>query len=118
MHYKWKNKQCIKINYLKKYIIILYRAIMRKNGNKSFYHYIMKIKDDNGDEQYEYFLTLQQLGERLGVSRYTLNTALNNPDYKMRKNPNVKLQRCYIPVMQELKLETKDLDFIREELYS
>ena len=91
---------------------------MRKNGNKSFYHYIMKSKDENGTENYEYFLTLDHLGKRLGVSRYTLNTALNNPEYRMRKNPNVQLRRCYIPVTQEVILDHKDLDFIREELYS
>jgi hypothetical protein len=91
---------------------------MRKNANKSFYHYICKTINEDGTEKYEYFLTLKQLEEKLKVSRFTLNNALNTEGYKMRKCPNIILKRCYIPVIQEIKLENKDLDYIREKLYT
>lgn len=86
----------------------------RKNSNKSFYHYIL----EKPDHKFEYYLTLYDLEKELSLSRFTLNTKLNNPDYKLRKHPNIKLTRCYIPVTQEYsrKLEIHELHELREAL--
>jgi len=85
------------------------------NPNKSFYHYVLE-----RDNQYEYFMTLFELEKELGITRYTINNKLNNPNHKLRKHPNIKITRCYIPVNQEIKrvLNHDELNSLREELLS
>tara|TARA_R110000824_G_scaffold42883_4_gene125648 strand:+ start:883 stop:1155 length:273 start_codon:yes stop_codon:yes gene_type:complete len=90
---------------------------MRKNGNKSYYHYILENVYDDKPSTFEYFLTMKQLSNKLEISRFTIGNACNDVDYKMRKHKNIKLKRCYIPVVQEKELTRDELDLIRVKLY-
>jgi len=94
---------------------------MRKNPNKSYYHYIL-ITDDEEDPdtppKYEYFMTLEQLCNHLNCSRYLLYKLVTIENYKSKKLPNISLKKCYLPVKTEQDLSVDDLDYLREELFS
>ncbi len=85
----------------------------KEDANCSFYHYVLE-----KDNEYKYFMTLRELEKVLGITRFTINNKLNNPDHKLRKHPDIKLTRCYIPVKQEIKrvLNVDELNSLREEL--
>ena len=91
--------------------------MVRYNPNKSFYHIVLE--DHSGDKvKYEYYMTIDDVKKRLGVSKFTVNKALNDYNFETRLFQDIKLRRCYIPAETTItrKLSNDELDEMREEL--
>ena len=72
---------------------------MRKNKNKSYYHYCVEEFDNNENLiNKKYFMTLNELEETYKKSRFTFNRILNNPNIKIKSLPNLSFKRVRIPV--------------------
>lgn len=74
---------------------------MRKNENKSFYHYKAIFYNDEGEEiDKKYYLTLKKIIEEFQCCRQTILTNLKEPDRNVRggKFNNIKLYRVHEPV--------------------
>ncbi len=85
-------------------------------SNKSFYHYYTEKIDINRNITYKYFLTINDIIKELGVSKYTINTAINNDSHIIRKHPNLKIKRCYLPRCKEVEYTANELNELRHEL--
>jgi hypothetical protein len=71
---------------------------MRKNPNKSFYHYLAHIHDDDGELiDHKYFLTLGDVMRTYDCCRKTVANKLQDPESKGRKLKNIKLYRIHEP---------------------
>lgn len=91
--------------------------MVRYNPNKSFYHIVLE--DYSGDNvRYEYYMTIGDVQKRLGVSRFTVNRALNDYNFETKLYEDIKLRRCYIPAETTItrKLSNEELDEMRAEL--
>jgi hypothetical protein len=71
--------------------------MVRKNSNKSFYHYSVTEYKKDGEEVTKYYMTLKELGEDFLVHPSTINKALNNQDHIIRKYPNFIFKRVHVP---------------------
>lgn len=71
---------------------------MRKNKNKSFYHYEVCEFDENNQPLKKYFLTSKDVCEYYGVSYKLIQSFINNENYISKKLKNVKIFKCYKPV--------------------
>ena len=75
---------------------------MRKNQNKSYYHYKAVSIDEDGNEiQTDYFMTIKNLTDNYNCCKATILNNLRDPDRKVRngKFNNIKLYRIHEPVM-------------------
>ena len=76
---------------------------MRKNPNKSFYHYSSEEYDKEGNLiDIRFYMTLFDLVEKFNKSRFTFNMALNDPDRVIKSLPNFKFKRVRIPVYKQV----------------
>ena len=58
---------------------------MRRNTNKSFYHYFAQFYDEDGDPyDGKYYMTLKDIMAEYGVSRKTIHKKINEPRAKFR----------------------------------
>ena len=72
---------------------------MRKNGNKSFYHY--KIEYEHGGAP-EFYMTLYQLMEKFECSRKTIIDKINDPLKNSRKIKGCTIIRIKEPVFIQI----------------
>ncbi len=76
---------------------------MRKNTNKSFYHYTTKEFNEAGEIiNIKFYMTLYDLQKDFKVSLHTLNYALNKDKYRLRKYKNFEFERVHIPVYKKV----------------
>ena len=76
---------------------------MRKNPNKSFYHYSSEEYDSDGNIiDIRFYMTLFELQERFKKSRFTFNMVLNDPNRKIKSLPSFKFKRVHIPVYKQV----------------
>ena len=73
---------------------------MRKNENKSFYHYKAIFYDENGEpNSYKYYLTINKITEEFNCSRASVMNKLKEPDRIIRRGKfnNLKFYRVNEP---------------------
>lgn len=72
---------------------------MRKNPNKSFYHYKIDLLDKEGEVvQSTYYMTLYEIMETFSCAKKTILDKIRDPQLKSRKLPNTKIHRVKEPV--------------------
>lgn len=73
--------------------------MVRKNPNKSFYHYKMDLHDRMGEViQTTYYMTLYEIMGIFDCSRKAVQDKLRTPDSNSRKFKNMKIYRVNEPV--------------------
>ena len=76
---------------------------MRKNTNKSFYHYTTKEFNEAGEIiNIKFYMTLYDLQNDFKVSSFSLNRALNKEKYRLRKYKNFEFERVHLPVYKRI----------------
>ena len=72
---------------------------MRKNPNKSFYHYKIDILDNNGVVvQTTYYMTLYEIMETFSCCKKTILDKIKTPEFNSRKLKNTRIHRVKEPV--------------------
>lgn len=75
---------------------------MRKNQNKTFYHYKAVFLNENDEEiETSYFMTIKNISEKFNCCKATVLNNIKEPNRKVRggKFNNIKLFRIHEPVM-------------------
>ena len=69
---------------------------MRKNQNKSYYHYSSEEFDKDGKTiDIRFYMTLKELENKFKKSRFTFNLVLNDSERKIKTLPNFKFKRVH-----------------------
>ena len=72
---------------------------MRKNGNKTNYHYFIEFFDDNQKfVERKYYMTSQQIVEQFNCCRKALFNHINNPNKRSKKLGKTIITRICEPV--------------------
>lgn len=88
---------------------------MRKNQNKSFYHYSSEEYDSEGKViDIRFYMTLRELESKFKKSRFTFNLVLNDPDRRIKTLKNFKFKRVHIPVYNQVINDVFSNDLINE----
>jgi len=92
---------------------------MRKNSNKSFYHFASILYDENTGEEIEkkYFMTLKEMADDFQVHTSSLGKVIRFKK-KLKKIPNVVFKRVYEPVLLKVpnELTPPKVSFYVEEI--
>ena len=76
---------------------------MRKNQNKSFYHYSVEevdAKDNVVDVRF--YMTMREMEAKFQKSRITFHRCPNDPNRRIKALPNLKFKRVHIPVYKQV----------------
>ncbi len=88
---------------------------MRKNGNKSFYHYSSEEYDKDGVlVDIRFYMTLKEMEDKFKKSRFTFNLCLNDPNRRMKAYPNFLFKRVHVPVYNQIINDIFSNDLIDE----
>ncbi len=88
---------------------------MRKNANKSYYHYSTEEYDKEGNIiDIRFYMTLKELENKFKKSRFTFNLVLNNPERRIKTLPNIKFKRVHLPVYNQVINDVFSNDLINE----
>ena len=72
---------------------------MRKNSNKSFFHYSVEELDNNGNIiDRKLYMTMKDLTDKFKKSRFTFNLVLNDKARRIKSLPNFVFTRVHIAV--------------------
>ena len=92
---------------------------MRKNSNKSFYHFASILYDENTGEEIEkkFFMTLKEMADDFQVHTSSLGKVIRFKK-KLKKIPNVVFKRVYEPVLLKVpnELTPPKVSFYVEEI--
>ena len=72
--------------------------MVRKNPNRTYYHYCVETFDDNKFVSRRYYMTSKQIIEEYGCSQKSFFLHIKNPNPKSKKLGNVKIYRILEPV--------------------
>jgi len=77
--------------------------MVRKNNNKSNFHYCANIYENEDIISSKYFMTMKELEQHFKLSRFTLNNHVKH-GANLRKFKNVKITRCCMPVYNKIRI--------------
>jgi len=88
---------------------------MRKNANKSFYHYSSEEFDNDGNIiDIRFYMTLKELESKFKKSRFTFNMVLNDPERRIKAYPKYRFKRVKVPVYNQVVNDVFSNDLVDE----
>jgi len=88
---------------------------MRKNANKSYYHYSSEEFDNDGNIiDIRFYMTLKELESKFKKSRFTFNMVLNDPERRIKTYPKFRFKRVKVPVYNQVVNDVFSNDLVEE----